>query len=190
MFKNVILASGSPRRKELLRFIFDDFDIIASDVDETVPDNIAIFEYSEYLSKIKALDVAKDYNDSLVIGADTIVVLGDKILGKPKSMEAAREMLKALSGKIHKVITGCTLVYNGKCVTFSVVTDVEFYHLSNDEIEAYINTNEPYDKAGGYGIQSKGALFVKKINGDYFNVVGFPIAELKRKIAEIDLYSC
>ncbi len=185
MLTNIILASASPRRNELLKAIYTEFKVIASCVDETVPNGIKPLEIPEYLSKIKALDVAKDFYDSLVIGADTVVLLDDKILGKPKNKDDARDMLRDLSGNTHKVITGCSLVYKGKITTFSVVTDVEFYTLSDSEIEEYINTDEPYDKAGGYGIQSKGALFVKKINGDYYNVVGLPIAELKRKITEI-----
>ncbi len=182
---NVILASASPRRRELLQYIFSDFEIKASSVEEIVPSDISSKKYPEYLSKLKAEDIAKEHFDALVIGADTIVLLGEKILGKPKDKEDSREMLSSLSGNIHKVITGCTLVYKGKSLTFSVTTDVEFYNLTDDEIEEYISSDEPYDKAGGYGIQSKGALLVKKIDGDYFNVVGFPIAELKRKIAEI-----
>jgi len=182
---DVILASASPRRKELLGYIFDDFKIISSSVDESVPKDIPAFVYPEYLSNLKAMDIASNHYHSLVIGADTIVMLENDILGKPKDKNDARNMLSSLSGKTHKVITGCTLAYMGKKLTFSVVTEVEFYPLSEREIEEYINTDEPYDKAGGYGIQSKGALFVKKINGDYFNVVGFPIAELKRSIEKI-----
>lgn len=185
MNSDIILASASPRRRELLKYIFNDFKVVASNADETIPDGIPPINVPEYLSKIKALDIAKDNFNSLVIGADTIVLLGNDILGKPKSKEDAKRMLSELSGNIHKVITGCTLVYKDKISTFSVITDVEFYALSDEEIETYISTDEPYDKAGSYGIQSNGALFVKKINGDYYNVVGFPIAELKRKIAEI-----
>ncbi len=182
---DIILASASPRRRELMNYICNNFNVCASSVDETIPENISLLKVPEYLSSIKALDIAKNHSESLVIGADTIVVFGNEILGKPKSKDDARKMLEKLSGNIHKVITGCTLVYKGISTTFSVETDVEFYNLKDSEIEAYISTDEPYDKAGGYGIQSNGALFVKKIAGDYYNVVGFPIAELKRKIAEI-----
>ncbi len=179
---NVILASASPRRKELLSVIFDKFQIVVSDVEENVPDGIKNENQPEYLARLKALDVAKSNPDSLVIGADTSVLADGIILGKPKSKDEAYDMLKLLSGRSHKVITGCCICLNGKSHSFSVTTYVNFYELSEGEINNYIDTLEPYDKAGGYGIQSKGGLFVKGIRGDYFNVVGLPVAELKREI--------
>ncbi len=182
MKENVILASASPRRQELLRVIFDDFRVIPSDAEETVPNDITADGTAEYLAKIKAISVAEKYTDSLVIGADTCVVIGEEILGKPKDTADARHMMKLLSGKIHKVITGCAVVKERKITSFSVVTEVEFYPLSDSEIEEYIATSEPYDKAGGYGIQGKASLFVKGIKGDYFNVVGLPLAELNQKL--------
>ncbi len=181
-FENIILASASPRRRELLKLIFSDYTCIAADIPEIVPDGILNEKAPEYLARLKAEHIAKSYKDALVIGADTSVLLNDKILGKPKNIDDAREMLASLSGNIHKVITGCALCYKGKTVSFSAVTEVEFYELSETEIEEYIKTDEPYDKAGGYGIQSKGGLFVKKINGDYFNVVGLPVANLNKYI--------
>ena len=138
----------------------------------------------EFLAKIKALDIAKDYKNDLVIGADTSVILGDKVLGKPKDRQNAYEMLKLLSGNTHLVVTGCAIVKGDKCVSFSVISEVEFYKLSDEEINAYLDTNEPYDKAGSYGIQAKGALLVKEIRGDYFNIVGLPIGELNQKLKE------
>lgn len=182
MAKDVILASASPRRKELLKLIFSDFDIIVSSVEEIVPDEIPTDKNAEYLSKLKCSSVAKEYPDALVIGADTIVLADGLILGKPKTKDDAYRMMKMLSGKTHRVITGCTVMKNNKSESFSVTTEVEFYELSDDEINLYINSSEPYDKAGGYGIQSKGGLFVKQIKGDYFNVVGLPVAELNRII--------
>ncbi len=181
-FNEVILASASPRRKELLGVVFNDFKVVVSNVEEKVPDGVENEYQPEFLACLKALDVAKSYPDALVIGADTSVLADGVILGKPKTKEQAEEMLKLLSGRSHKVITGCCIALKGKSLSFSVTTYVDFYNLSQSEIEQYINTQEPYDKAGGYGIQSKGGLFVKGIRGDYFNVVGLPIAELKREI--------
>lgn len=180
--KNIILASASPRRQELLKLIFDDFSVIAADIEEIVPPEITIENAPVFLARQKAMHIAKEHTDSLVIGADTSVICDGKILGKPKSKAEAREMLRLLSNNTHKVITGCALAFNGKISSFSSVTEVEFLSLSEKEIEEYIEGSEPYDKAGGYGIQSKGGLFVKRINGDYFNVVGLPLAELNRVI--------
>lgn len=181
-----ILASQSPRRRELLSVISDDFTVIPSNVEEIVPDEIEIFDGPEYLAKIKALDIAKDYPNDIVIGADTSVFLGEFVLGKPTDRKDAFSMLKALSGNTHRVITGCAIVKGDKCVSFSVKSEVEFYQLSDEEINAYLDTNEPYDKAGAYGIQAKGALLVKEIRGDYFNIVGLPIGELNRRLNEFE----
>lgn len=175
-----ILASASPRRKELLALAVKDFEIVPSKIPEIVPDGLEVEKHSEYLAKLKANDIAKDFKDAVVIGADTSVILGNEILGKPKDREDAKRMLKMLSGNIHKVITGCAVVKNGVCESFSVTTEVEFFELTDKEIEDYLNTDEPYDKAGSYGIQALGGLFVSAIKGDYFNVVGLPIAHLKR----------
>ena len=175
-----ILASASPRRKELLSLAVKDFEIIPSKIPEIVPDGLEVEKHSEYLARLKANDIAKDFKNAVVIGADTSVILGNEILGKPRDREDAKRMLKMLSGNIHKVITGCTVVKNGVCDSFSVTTEVEFIGLTDKEIEDYLNTDEPYDKAGSYGIQGLGGLFVNSIKGDYFNVVGLPIAHLKR----------
>ena len=181
-----ILASQSPRRRELLSVISDDFTVIPSNVEEIVPDEIDLLDSPEYLAKIKALDIAKDYPNDIVIGADTSVFLGEVILGKPKDRGYAYQMLKMLSGNTHTVITGCAIVKGDKCVSFSGKSEVEFYDLSDAEINAYLDTDEPYDKAGSYGIQAKGALLVKEIRGDYFNIVGLPIGELNRRLKEFE----
>ena len=175
-----ILASASPRRKELLSLAVKDFEIIPSKIPEIVPDGLEVEKHSEYLARLKANDIAKDFKNAVVIGADTSVIFGDEILGKPRDREDAKRMLKMLSGNTHKVITGCTGVKNGVCDSFSVTTEVEFLGLTDKEIEDYLNTDEPYDKAGSYGIQGLGGLFVNSIKGDYFNVVGLPVAHLKR----------
>ncbi|MBQ6848245.1 MAG: septum formation protein Maf [Clostridia bacterium] len=182
MEKALILASASPRRRELLSLITDKFTILPSDANEVVPSSVSADKTAEYLACLKAKSVAEKHPQSIVLGADTCVVLADEILGKPKNKDDARRMLRMLSGKVHKVITGCAIAENKKTTSFSVETEVEFYPLTDTEIEEYINTTEPYDKAGGYGIQGKASLFVKGINGDYFNVVGLPVAELSRKL--------
>ena len=176
----IILASASPRRKELLSYIAQDFNVIPSDVEEIVPKGISTMKSPEYLSNIKALDIAKQNPNDTVIGADTSVILGSEILGKPKDRKDAENMLLKLSGKVHKVVTGCTVVKNGEIKSFSVVSRVKFQKLTNAEIEAYLNTDEPYDKAGSYAVQGKAGAFVEWIKGDYFNIVGLPIAKLKK----------
>ena len=186
MNKSIILASQSPRRRELLSVITDDFTVIPSNVEEVVPDEINPHDSPEYLAKIKAQDIAREYPDDIVIGADTTVFLDEVALGKPKDRKHAYGMLKMLSGNTHLVITGCAIVKGDKCVSFSVRSEVEFYALSDDEINTYLDSDEPYDKAGSYGIQAKGALLVKEIRGDYFNIVGLPIGELNRRLKEFE----
>ena len=178
-----ILASASPRRKELIKNIFNSVIIKPADVDESLPTEIDPKEAPIFLAEKKALCLADENFDDLIIAADTIVLHDNKILGKPSDENDAKNMLLALSDSAHKVITGCALCYQGKLHSFSETSTVQFYPLSEEEIDAYIATGEPMDKAGAYGIQSKGGLFVKEIHGDYFNIVGLPIARLKREIA-------
>lgn len=183
MNSKVILASASPRRQELLRLIFDDFAVIPADIDETLPAGISAEEAPVTLSRMKAEAILKKYPDSLIIAADTVVVADGEILGKPADTEDAARMLKRLSGRTHSVITGCTLAKEGRLHSFSVQSLVTFYPLCDSEISEYIATGEPMDKAGAYGIQGRAALFAEKIEGDYFNIVGLPIARLKRELS-------
>ena len=186
--RKVILASASPRRQELIKLIFENVEILPAECDETLPDGICVREAVEYLSKIKNEASSElTAKENLVISADTVVAVENEILGKPADKEDARRMITLLSGKVHQVYTGVTLSLNGKTTTFSEKTDVEFYHLTSEEIEEYISRSEPYDKAGSHGIQGKAGLLVKRINGDYYNVVGFPIARLKREIEEFKI---
>ena len=186
--KKVILASASPRRQELIKLIFDSVEILPADCDEYLPEGIGAREAVEYLSKIKNEASSKLTNkENLVISADTVVAVEEEILGKPVDKEDARRMISLLSGKVHQVYTGVTLSLNGKIKTFSEKTDVEFFELTENEIEEYISSKEPYDKAGAYGIQGKAGLLVKGITGDYYNVVGFPVARLKREIEDFIL---
>jgi septum formation protein len=178
----IILASASPRRKELLGFIVNEYEVVPSKVEEIVPKGMPVLKQPEYLSKIKALDIAKQYPNDIVIGADTSVILGREILGKPKDRTDAERMLLNLSGKVHKVVTGCTVVKNGATKSFLVVSRVKFQKLTKTEIDAYLDTDEPYDKAGSYAVQGRAGAFVEWIKGDYFNIVGLPIAQLKKYI--------
>ncbi|MDE6775748.1 MAG: Maf family protein [Ruminococcus sp.] len=178
---NIILASASPRRRELMNLITDKFTAVSTDVDETIPDNCTC-EVSAYLAELKADKAAELYPDSVVIGCDTVVKINKQILGKPRNAEECRIFLSMLSGKIHTVTTSCCITGFGKKLIFSNNTSVTFRELSNDDVEWYISTGEPFDKAGGYGIQGKGALLIQNINGDFFNVVGLPVAELNQQL--------
>jgi septum formation protein len=178
----IILASKSPRRRELLELIHIPFEIIVSDIDEEIDHRNDLVKEIEKLSYQKASAVYKDHQDALVIGSDTIVKIGNDVLGKPKTMDEARAMLKELSGNTHEVVTGVTILCNGERETFSSVAKVSFYPLSDEEIEAYIATNEPMDKAGAYAIQGDAAKFIRSIEGDYYTIVGLPIAELYHRL--------
>ncbi len=182
--KRIVLASASPRRRELIRLITDDVICVPSGEDETLPDGISASEVPLYLARLKAQSVAVGYPDSIVIGSDTVVILGEEILSKPESEQDAFLKISALSGKTHRVVTACCIIDGDKIRSFSEETQVEFYELTSEEIKDYIKTGEPMDKAGGYGIQGRGSLFVKGIVGDYFNVVGLPVARLKRELEE------
>ncbi len=175
---NMILASGSPRRKELLSILNHPFEVIPSDYEETINENNKLEEEIKKLSFGKAKTVFDLHPNDLVIGADTIVTINNKVLGKPKTPEKAFEMLKELSGKKHTVITGVTIINKEKHDTFAVLSDVYFNKLSDDEINEYIKTNEPLDKAGGYAIQGEASKFIKKIDGDYYAIMGLPVSEL------------
>ena len=182
--KKIILASASPRRKELLTLAGVNFTVEVADADETLEDGVTPDEAVKQLAEIKARAVFEQHADSIVIGADTVVAVDDKILGKPKNYEEANEMLNLLSGRKHFVFTGVCLMSQEKTTVFCQKTAVEFYPLSQNEIDEYIASNDCYDKAGGYGIQTNGCVLVKGIEGDYFNVVGLPVAETVRALKE------
>ena len=182
MNEKIILASASPRRRELLSLITTDFEVITADVDETVDENETPENTVMMLSKKKAMAVSSLHKGRKVIGADTIVVCDGKILGKPVSRKNAEEMLKMLSGRTHQVLTGVTITDGEKTETFFVASDVTFFRLTDEEISAYAESGESDDKAGAYGIQGKGSLLVEKINGDYFNIVGLPVSALNKKL--------
>lgn len=173
----IILASASPRRKELLSLFGVPFIIRVADIDETMDHTRAAFEEVGRVSRAKALAVARE-EDDVVIAADTIVVCEGKVLGKPHSEDEALAMLGLLSGRDHQVMTGCTVVKGEQVETFTEVTDLHFRNLSQKEIEKYVASGEPMDKAGAYGIQGGAALFCEKLVGDYYNVMGLPVCRL------------
>ena len=176
----MILASKSPRRRYLLSQAGLSFDVIPSGFDERSVPFSDPAQYVCTLSQAKAQDIAAKHPQSWVIGADTIVFMDGQVLGKPKGREAARQMLKQLSGQTHQVYTGYTICCQsqGQCFTEAICTDVTFKVLSDDEIEWYIHTDEPFDKAGAYAIQGLGTFLVRRINGSYTNVVGLPVCEV------------
>ena len=177
----IILASKSPRRIEILEAVGAIFEVIPANIDESVDENIlphkAVCEISERKARYVA-NLLSNPKDTLIISADTVVVFDGKIIGKPKDKQHAKEILTLLSGNSHFVYTGFTLYKDGNYFTDYESTKVDFRVLSEEEIDAYIESGEPFDKAGAYGIQEKGALFVSGIHGDYYNVMGLPICRL------------
>lgn len=180
----IILASGSPRRKELLGLFQIPFAVHAADIDETMDPAASPAEETARVSFQKAQAVPRG-EDDIVIAADTIVVCDGKILGKPRDEGEAREMLTLLSGRDHQVMTGCTVLRGEKRETFTEVTDLHFRPLTGQEIEGYVRTGEPMDKAGAYGIQGGAALFCERICGDYYNVMGLPVCRLGQTLKAI-----
>ncbi|MBS6506600.1 MAG: septum formation inhibitor Maf [Paraclostridium bifermentans] len=177
---NIILASGSPRRKEILENTNLKFSVITSDIDERIFENEEPIQLVLRLAFEKCMSVAQNNPSDLVIGADTIVVLDNEILGKPKNEEEAFKTLSKLSNREHQVITGMSIVNleNEKKLVDYAISNVKFKKLTDQDIKDYISTKECLDKAGSYGIQGYGALLVEKIKGDYFNIVGLPISKL------------
>ena len=181
---NLILASQSPRRRELLGLFHIPFDIRVADIDEAMDPKKAPFDEVARVSRLKALAVSRQADD-VVIAADTIVVCCGKVLGKPRSAEEAVQMLKLLSGRDHQVMTGLTVLRGSDAVTHTEVTDLHFRELTDREINAYVQSGEPMDKAGSYGIQGGAALFCEKMVGDYYNVVGLPVCRLGQILRDL-----
>lgn len=188
--RKIILASASPRRKEIFKKTGLKFRVDASNCDEKASPGLKPHEFAKFLSRAKAKDVARRHRDALVIAADTIVISGRRIFGKPGGEEQAREMLKTLSGKAHSVITGFTIIDTAgkKELSRSVETKVYVKRLDADEIEAYIRSGEPFGKAGAYGIQGLGAVIIKKIEGDFFNVMGLPLNVLAESLKKFGVH--
>ncbi|MBS7225466.1 MAG: septum formation inhibitor Maf [Clostridiaceae bacterium] len=182
---HLILASASPRRQELLRLITEEFTVVPADADETLPAGLPVANQIEVLAERKAADIFAKHPDSVVIGSDTMVVIDGQPLGKPADADDARRMLKMLSGRAHEVITGLAVLSPVGSRIGHRTTKVQFRDLSDGEIERYLATGEPLDKAGAYGIQGKGATLITGIDGDYFSVVGLPVSMLYTMLDEL-----
>ncbi|MBQ7295163.1 MAG: septum formation inhibitor Maf [Clostridia bacterium] len=182
-----ILASASPRRKEILYNAGFSFEIIPSDADENISEALTDEETVKELAKRKAKFILDRYPDRIVFGCDTVVAIDGRILGKPENAEDAFRMLKMLSGKTHRVSTGVCVMSAEKELCFSDATEVVFYELSDETIRSYIATGECCDKAGAYGIQGYGCVLVKEIKGDYFSVMGLPVAKAARALGEFGI---
>ncbi len=188
--RKIVLASSSPRRKELLRLIGLKFVVDRAEYEERMDLDMPPHLLARHHSREKARSVAPKYADAVIIAADTFILFRGKLLGKPHTVKEAKRMLGMLSGKTHSVITGFTVMdtLTGKGTTESVETRVRFRRLTPDEIEFYAHTGEPLDKAGGYAIQGLGAVIVKEIAGDYFNVIGLPLSSLARVLKRFGLH--
>ncbi len=188
--KRIILASASPRRKEILQTTGLSFSVCVSDYEEDLGLSLPPRKIARFLSLKKAEAVAHKFQNSIIIAADTFIVLKDRLLGKPLNAKDARKMLGMLSGKSHSVITGFSIIDTAtkKSLSRSVETKVYFKKLEKYEISSYVNSGEPLDKAGAYAIQGLGGIFIKKIDGDYFNVVGLPLSALTECLKKFGVY--
>jgi septum formation protein len=183
---DIILASQSPRRKQLLEWAEVDFDIIVVPTDESYPPGLSPADVAVHIARQKADAVKHAWGDRIIIAADTIVVLKDEIIGKPKDREDALSILSRLSGNHHKVITGVVIMKNGSEISFSDTTDVEFHSLSPEQLAFYVDKYQPYDKAGAYAIQEWiGVTGIKSIRGDFYNVMGLPVSRVIQALREI-----
>jgi septum formation protein len=183
----IVLASQSPRRKQLLEWAEIPFEIIVKETDEHFPPGIAPEEIAVYIARNKALAVQETAQEKTILAADTIVVLGDHIIGKPVHREDAVSMLLALSGEKHRVVTGVVIRKGEQEISFADVTEVEFHPISEQEIEFYVDKYKPYDKAGAYAIQEWiGVVGIKSIHGDFYNVMGLPVSRVVRELHRIN----
>jgi len=185
----IILASQSPRRKQLLEWAEVPFEVVVKETDERFPPGLSPVEVAIYIAKNKALAVQQQRNrDEIVVAADTIVVLGESIIGKPVHREEAVSILLALSGEKHQVITGVVIRKGEKEVAFADTTEVEFHDLSLEQIEFYVDKYKPYDKAGAYAIQEWiGVVGIKSVNGDFYNVMGLPVSRVVRELEKFSV---
>jgi septum formation protein len=181
----IILASQSPRRKQLLQWAEINFDVIVKETDESYPENLAVENVPVFIARNKLIAIKSELdNEKIIIAADTIVVLGNKIIGKPKSREDAIHILSELSGNKHLVITGVVMMHEEKEISFADITEVWFHALTKEQIEFYVDKYKPYDKAGAYAIQEWiGVVGIKKISGDFYNVMGLPVSRVVKELS-------
>ena len=185
--KKIILASGSPRRKQLLEWAEIPFEIVVKETDETFPAGLTVEEVPIHIARQKARAVESVMNnDSVILAADTIVVLNERIIGKPKNREDAINILSDLSGRKHRVITGVVIMLGKKEISFSDSTDVYFHELSREQLEFYVDNYKPYDKAGAYAIQEWiGVVGIRSVEGDFYNVMGLPVSRVVKELKKI-----
>jgi septum formation protein len=183
----IILASRSPRRKQLLEWAELPFEVVVMDTDERFPHGLTPEEAAVYIARNKALAVQQQKKEAIILAADTIVVLGEAIIGKPVHREEAISILLALSGEKHKVITGVVIRKGDEEIAFADTTEVEFHDLSVEQIEFYVDKYKPYDKAGAYAIQEWiGVVGIKSVNGDFYNVMGLPVSRVVRELKKFN----
>ncbi|HEX4956875.1 MAG TPA: Maf family nucleotide pyrophosphatase [Lacibacter sp.] len=186
--ERIILASQSPRRKQLLEWAEVPFDVMVKETDELYPSTLAIEKVPVYIARNKALAVKDELShDRIILAADTVVVLKDEIIGKPSNRVMAIETLAKLSGQTHRVITGVVLLNGTEELSFEDITEVEFHHLTNEQIEYYVDHYQPYDKAGAYAIQEWiGVVGIKKVSGDFYNVMGLPVSRVIKALRQFE----
>lgn len=184
--ERIILASASPRRKQLLEWAEVPFDVMVKETDEMYPATLPAEQVPVYIARNKAMAVKDELShDRIILAADTIVVLNDEIIGKPAGREAAIETLQKLSGQIHKVITGVVIMKGAEEFSFEDITSVAFHQLSNNQIEFYVDQYHPYDKAGAYAIQEWiGVIGIKRVEGDFYNVMGLPVSRVVKALKQ------
>jgi len=183
----IILASNSPRRKELMSMLQVDYEVIVSRVEEIIDETLSEEDLVMDLAFQKAIDIFKTHKEDIVLGFDTLVYVENEILGKPTSAEDAKRMLKLLSGKTHTVVTGCAIITKTISKSFYEKSRVTFYSMTESEIDGYIASKESFDKAGAYAVQGLGSKFVKSIHGDFYTVMGLPVARLYHELKELNL---
>ncbi len=193
--QNIILASSSPRRKQLLEWAEVPFEVVVKSIEEDYPEALPVEDVPVFIARQKAIEVKKFLDEAFhqqhankpILAADTVVVLGSQIIGKPVNRKDAIEILQALSGKMHKVITGVVIQYQKHEVSFSDITSVEFHPLTTEQIEFYVDKYEPYDKAGAYAIQEWiGVVGIKNVHGDFYNVMGLPISRVVQELQRLN----
>ncbi len=186
--QKIILASQSPRRRQLLEWAEVPFEIIVQDTDESYPPGLAVADIAVHIATNKALAVKASTGSTLpILAADTIVVLNDEVIGKPKDRDDALTILSKLSGQKHQVITGVVILYDEKQIAFADITEVEFHPLTKEQIEFYVDKYKPYDKAGAYAIQEWiGVTGIKSVTGDFYNVMGLPVSRVVQELKKID----
>jgi septum formation protein len=186
--ERIILASASPRRKQLLEWAEVPFDVLVKETDEMYPSTLPVHQVPVYIARNKALAVKEELSHNrIILAADTIVVLKDEVIGKPASREAAVETLQKLSGQVHQVITGVVLLKGSEEFSFEDITEVEFHNLSNAQIDFYVDHYHPYDKAGAYAIQEWiGVIGIKRVQGDFYNVMGLPVSRVVQALKKFE----